>query len=154
MSLNLVAAPDLTDDQVETLSAEELEIWRQACVRANRRATCEALWPERRPCFKCGALATWYYQPSNSQPESDWACDTCVPRGCSCMATEAYEEAAEAAEQRGESLRYDPEQHATRLADGRISPCMEWEPFTDPAALPAVEDLAGWAAREAAGRVP
>lgn len=38
----------------------------------------------RKSC-SCGMLAVWCYIPSCSWPEEDrFACDACVPRGCSC----------------------------------------------------------------------
>lgn len=151
MSLDLNTAPDLTDEQAEALTEEELETWQQACVRHNLRALCEHLWPVRQPCFTCGGPATWHYDPKTDNPASHWACADCVPRGCSCMATAAYDDAEEAA---GAPLPFDPERDGFRLADGCISPCIEWSGFTDPATLPAVEDLAGWEARRAAGQVP
>ncbi len=43
-------------------------------------------------CFKCKfAMATWYYVPCSESGEdesSDYWCDKCVNRGCSCQADE------------------------------------------------------------------
>lgn len=33
---------------------------------------------------RCGKLATWDYMPSSTNPEYNYYCEDCVPRGCSC----------------------------------------------------------------------
>lgn len=33
---------------------------------------------------RCKNLATWQYMPSSSNPDYDYFCELCVPRGCSC----------------------------------------------------------------------
>lgn len=154
---DLTHAPELTDEEIEDLTPEDFDVWRTAMGRAFTVAECEHLWARRLPCATCAKPAAWYYDPATDNPTSSWMCPDCVPRGCSCEANAAYEDRLMAlGEQENESEAgfFEPERDGARLADGRISPCMEWHPFTDPATLPVVEDLAGWAAREAAGQVP
>jgi hypothetical protein len=155
MRADLIHAPDLTDEEQEALTPEELDVWLAAAARFNLRLECEWLWARRQPCSACGAPATWHYDPAEGTPESRWRCDTCIHRGCSCMASAAYDAAhSDVPQSEADLPPFDPERDGLRLADGRLSPCMEWHAFTDPATLPAVGDLAGWAARTAAGLVP
>lgn len=154
MRTDLIQAPDLSEEEQEGLSADELNVWLEACARFNLRAECAWLWEHRLPCAKCGHTSAWHYDPAGGAPADRWRCHECVPRGCSCMATSAYDDATASVEDEAGLRPFEPERDGLRLADGRLSPCMEWHAFTDPATLPAVDDLAGWAARDASGLVP
>ena len=35
-------------------------------------------------CFKCPKMAVWWYMPGRQNSDSDYYCDNCVSRGCSC----------------------------------------------------------------------
>jgi hypothetical protein len=55
-------------------------------------------------CWKCKQLAVWWYVPGTK----DWyACDSCVPRGCSC--------------------NYDLNDVEDKDEQGRSFPCCEWD---------------------------
>lgn len=63
-------------------------------------------WLKGQRC-DCGKVADWFYVPTHDAHEfNDYACDNCVPRGCSC------------------NVGDDGAQEADMF--GRWAPCCEW----------------------------
>jgi len=71
----------------------------------------------------CGKPASWIYGPkSDGNP---YACDDCVPRGCSCNMK--LKEGVEIVEDDCGNILNPPEDYEQLLDDeGRMIPCCEW----------------------------
>lgn len=70
---------------------------------------------------KCGKIATWMYGPGKADDDT-FACDDCVPRGCSCNID--YLPIDGNWDNRDESnWKAEPEQLDDK---GRRWPCCEW----------------------------
>lgn len=73
---------------------------------------------------ECGKPAKWVYMPARAD-ENPYACDTCVPRGCSCNMQlklgieEIFDE--------NDGI-INPEEDYEKMVDeqGREYPCCEW----------------------------
>lgn len=93
----------------------------------------DQLRPHQLPC-RCGQPSTWCHLPEGIHEDHPdrWCCDICVPRGCPCQSTEAYQEACDLAEEDGRAPpAFDPQRHGRRDLQQRLLPCAEWWPLFD-----------------------
>lgn len=67
----------------------------------------------KKRCFKCPAMAVWYYAPTPTANDS-YYCDACVHRGCSCNLIAYGDEEGSSDEQ------FKDDQ-------GRLLPCCEYD---------------------------
>ena len=72
---------------------------------------------ENKKICACGKLAVWLYAPDSQY----FACDDCVPRGCSCNREPKFEFDHESPEAANPDNYYEPTDEK-----GRKYPCCEW----------------------------